>query len=232
MKSIGLIGGMSWHATLTYYRLINERVQRKLGGIASAEITIRSLNLAEMQPLATAERWDEVTAILVDHARVLERAGVDVIAIASNTPHMVAGEVSAAIDTPLLHIADAAGDRLSSDKQRTVALVGTRFVMDNAFYADRLRDQYGLEVLRPDEHGRDAIHTLIFDELCRGRTGESTRAKLLVELRKLRERGADAILLACTDFSTLFESGDCGLPLYDTTAIHAEALAMIAVETA
>ena len=220
MKTIGLIGGMSWASSAHYYRLINEAVAARLGGLHSAQILIYSFDFERLAALQRADRWDEAAHLVADAATRLERAGADVLLIGSNTMHSVAEPVAAAVKIPLIHVADATARAIAARGIKTVGLLGTRFTMEKPFYVDKLRS-HGLRVLVPDEAGRERAHAIIFGELCRNVVVDASRAEFVGLIDALAGRGAEAIILGCTEIMLLVGPGDCRLPAFDTTEIHA-----------
>jgi aspartate racemase len=223
VKTIGLLGGMSWESTALYYSIINETVKQRLGGLHSAKLCLVSVDFAEIESLQHRDRWDEAAAALVAAAQSVERGGADCLVICTNTMHKVAGDVEAGIGIPLLHIADATGWRLQNDGVGSVALLGTRFTTEEPFYRDRLADGFGLEVLTPDRGGREAMHRVIYEELCLGVADPSSRDTVLGIIDELRAAGAEAVILGCTEITMLIKPEHTAMPLYDTTRIHAEA---------
>ena len=228
-KVIGLIGGMSWESSAEYYRIINERVRDRLGGLHSARCLMWSFDFAEIEALQHAGRWDDATALLIDAARRLERGGADFVVICTNTMHRMADEVQAAIGLPLLHIADPTAERIRAAGLGRVGLLGTAFTMEQDFYKVRLVQKHGLEVLVPDEDDRAAVHRVIYDELVQGRVVESSRQAYRGVIERLVGRGAEAVILGCTEIMLLVRPEDSPVPLYDTTAIHAEAAVELAL---
>lgn len=222
MKTIGLIGGMSWESTATYYRLLNEGVKEVYGGFHSAKIILYSVDFAEIEELQRAGRWEEAGIILADAALRLEQAGADCMMICTNTMHRVADKVASSIRVPLIHIADATAERIVKDQVKTVGLLGTSFTMEQEFYRGRLEHKYGLQVVIPEEAERRIVHDVIFNELCLGQIRENSRTQYKRIAENLAGRGAEAIILGCTEISLLLGSKDTGLRLYDTTALHAE----------
>ena len=214
---------MSWESTATYYRLLNEGVRERLGGLHSARILLHSVDCHEIDQHMRAGAWDAAGAQLGEAARALQAAGADCILIGTNTLHRVAPAVAAAITVPLLHVADATAGHIRAAGLTTVGLLGTRFVMEQAFYVDRLRAQHGLDVRVPGADDRQAIHRIIFEELVLGKRLESSRATLRRIMADLVAAGAAGIILGCTEFSLLVEAGDAGVPLFDTTSLHATA---------
>ena len=221
MKVIGLIGGMSWESTVPYYRLINEAVKERLGGLHSARIVLYSVDFHDVEAMQRAGDWAAAGSLLAAAAGSLQSAGAECIVLCTNTMHKVAPEVEAAVTIPLLHIADATAEAVKAEGLSTVGLLGTRFTMEQAFYRERLTEMHGLRVLTPVEADRAIVHRVIYDELCVGRTVESSRDEYRRIMSALVERGAQAIILGCTEISLLVGAGDCSVALFDTTAIHA-----------
>lgn len=220
MKTISLLGGMSWESTQTYYRLINEGVKARLGGLHSAKLVLFSVDFAEIEALQHKGDWAETARILSRAAVSLQKAGADFLVIGTNTMHKVAPEIQQAIDIPLLHIADATSRVLAQDGITRVGLLGTRFTMEQAFYRDRL-EAAGIEVVIPDEAQRNTVHQVIYEELCRGEINPASREAYLDIVAALAERGAQAVILGCTEIGLLIQQADTRVPLYDTTGIHA-----------
>lgn len=225
MKTLGLIGGMSWESSIPYYRQINETVKHALGGLHSAKIILFSVDFHEIEVLQRRGDWDAAGEILAQAAQALERAGADAIVLCTNTMHKVAGTIEAAVKIPLLHIADPTATKIRSQGLQTIGLLGTRFTMEQAFYKDRLRQQHGLKVLIPNEADCAIIHRIIYDELCLGIIRESSRQDYLRIMSALIESGAEGIILGCTEISLLVHNGDVAVPLFDTTSLHARAAA-------
>jgi len=223
MRTIGMIGGMSWESTLVYYRIINKAVRERLGGLHSAKSILYSVDFAEIEALQHAGRWDAAQAILVEAARSLVRAGADLVIICTNTMHKLADGVAAGIVVPLLHIADPTADAVLAAGMDTVALLGTRFTMEEEFYRKRLEDRYRLRVLIPDAVQRQTVHNTIYTELCLGRIREGSRQAYLRIIEDLVERGAQGIILGCTEIGLLVRAESCPVPVFDTARIHAEA---------
>lgn len=223
MKLIGLLGGMSWESTALYYRLINEEVRARLGGLNSARLVLYSVNFAEIEQLQNEGRWQEAGDLLCRCAEALERAGADFTLLCTNTMHLVADQLEAVMQRPLLHIADATGEAIRAAGLSRVGLLGTRFTMEQDFYAGRLRSRHGLEVLVPDTGDRDAVHRIIYDELCLGQVKDASRAVYLDIADRLVAQGAQAIILGCTEIGMLLRPEDSDTPLFDTTRLHAEA---------
>jgi len=223
MKTIGLLGGMTWHSTADYYRLINEDVQRRLGGNSSARCVLYSVEFGEFEDLQEAGDWERLTVLMVDGARRVERAGADLILICANTMHRTADAVAAALAIPLIHIADAAAAEIRKSGAKTIGLLGTRYTMEQEFYRNRLETMHGLRVLVPEPDDRARVHDVIYGELGRGIIKESSKSEYLAIINRLRARGAEGIILGCTEIPMLIKPGEAPIPTYDTTAIHARA---------
>jgi aspartate racemase len=222
MKTIGLIGGMSWESSIEYYRMINEGVQQKLGGLHSAKSVMVSVDFAEIEELQHAGQWDEATRQMIAAARQVEHGGADFLVICTNTMHKMAEQVRASIQIPLLHIADATAELILAQGLHKIGLLGTRFTMEEDFYKGRLL-AHGLEVVIPDEPGREIVHRVIYDELCLGQIHDDSHASYKVIMSDLVRQGAQGIILGCTEIGLLVKEGDASVPLFDTTRIHAEA---------
>lgn len=229
MKTIGLLGGMSWESTVSYYRALNESVKRALGGLHSARIVLNSVDFAEIEALQKSGDWSATADILSRAAQSVEAAGADFLLIGTNTMHKVAPEIQAAISIPLLHIADATAEKLKADGVRHVGLLGTRYTMEQDFYKGRMRDLYEMDVLVPSEDEQAVIHQIIFEELCLGIIRDESRQRYLAIMDRLHERGAEAIILGCTEIALLVEPEHTSIPLYDTTRIHAEEAVRLAL---
>jgi aspartate racemase len=220
MKTIGLLGGMSWESTVLYYRWINEETRRSLGGLHSAPIIMVSVNFQEVEALQHQADWAAAGALLAKRARQVEAAGADLLLICTNTMHKVAAEVEAAIRIPLLHIADATAHRIKQSGIKTVGLLGTKFTMEQDFYRGRL-EQQGLKVLVPSDEDREIIHRVIYQELCLGHVRENSRAEFLRIIEDLSAAGAEGVIEGCTEIVMLVQQQHTAVPLFDTTAIHA-----------
>lgn len=229
MKCIGLLGGMSWESTVSYYQALNRGVRAQLGGLHSARVLLNSVDFAGIERLQHAGDWPATARLLAAEARKLQDGGADFLLIGTNTMHKVAPEIEAAIDIPLLHIADATATKLRADGITRVGLLGTRFTMEQDFYKGRLQERFGLVVLVPDEAGRERVHRIIYDELCLGEIRESSRAEYLAIIEELAAAGAEAVILGCTEIALLVGDAQAAVPLYDTTAIHAEAAVALAL---
>ena len=221
MKTIGLIGGMSWESSQLYYRLINEGVKRRLGGLHSAKLLMYSVDFAPIEELQHAGDWDATAEILADAARRLEAGGADFFLIGTNTMHRVAEQVEAAVDMPLLHIADATADILRGDGVSRVGLLGTAFTMELDFYRNRIENG-GIEVVVPELHDRQMVHDIIYQELCLGKVDEDSREAYLAIIDRMRAERIDGMILGCTEIGMLIQQQHTDIRLYDTTAIHAE----------
>ena len=221
MKTIGLIGGMSWESTIPYYRQINERIKERLGGLHSARVALYSVDFHDIERLQHAGDWDAAGRVLADAARSLKAAGADFLVLCTNTMHKVAPAIEAAVDIPLLHIADPTAEAIRAAGVATVGLLGTRFTMEQAFYKDRLVDRFGLQVLTPSEADRQAVHRIIYEELCLGQIRDESREAYRRIIAALVEQGAEAVILGCTEISLLVGQTDAAVPLFDTTALHA-----------
>lgn len=221
MKTLGLLGGMSWESTQTYYRLLNQQVAQRLGGLHSAKVILDSLDFADVEVLQWEEQWEALADLLVKHALRVEAAGADGLIIATNTMHRVAPQVEAALSIPLLHIADATAQALREDGVQIVGLLGTRFTMEQAFYRERLETQ-GITVLVPNDTQREEVHQIIYQELCRGVLDKNSRAAYLDVVEDLHRRGATGVILGCTEIGLLIKQHDTTVALYDTTLLHAK----------
>ena len=232
MKTIGLIGGMSWESTIEYYRIINQAVQMKLGGVHSAKIVMVSLDFAEIEELQTQAKWEEATSIMVDSAKRLEKCGADMVLICTNTMHLMADEVQEGINIPLLHIADATAQTIIDQGLNKVGLLGTRFTMEKDFYRGRLEKKHKLKVLIPDENQRDIVHRVIYQELVKGQIKENSREKYREIIESLVKNGVEGIILGCTEIGLLVKQEDTAVPVFDTTDIHAQAAVEAALDNA
>ena len=221
-KTLGIIGGMSWESTQSYYRLINQGVKKKLGGLHSADLLIHSIDLAPIATLQAQSRWEELGDIMVNSGKRLKAGGADGILIATNTMHKVAEHVQAATNLPLIHIADATAEAIKQKGLTKIALLGTQFTMTEDFYKQRLIDA-GLQVLIPDADARAEIHRIIYDELCQGQLLDSSRQYYKQVIEDLAEQGAEGVILGCTEIGLLISQADSLIPVFDTTAIHAAA---------
>ncbi|MHC4425452.1 MAG: aspartate/glutamate racemase family protein [Planctomycetota bacterium] len=230
MKTIGLIGGMSWESSLEYYRIINQVVRERLGGLHSARIVMHSFDFAEIGTLQCEGDWDEATKLMIGAAQKLERVGADLLVICTNTMHKVADEVQKDIRIPLLHIADAAAEEVKARGLEKVGLLGTRFTMEGNFYKERLSRKHSLEVIVPDEHERQIVDHVIYNELCRGEVTQSSREEFAGIMQNLAANGAEGIILGCTEIGLMVEKRDVKVPVFDTTTIHARSAAQFALK--
>lgn len=221
MKTIGLIGGMSWESSLEYYRVINEVVKEKLGGLHSAKCLMVSVDFAEIEQMQHEGKWDDAAKVLVKAAQDLEKGGADFLVLCTNTMHLSAPEIIRNVTIPFLHIADATAEKIKQDGYKKIGLLGTKFTMEQDFYKGRLTDRYGLEVLIPDEEQRDLVHQVIYNELCLGRIEPSSRQEYTKIIESLKARGAEAVILGCTEIELLVKQSDSPLKVYPTTTIHA-----------
>lgn len=231
MKTIGLLGGMTWHSTALYYQLINEGIQKHLGGLHSARILMASLEFAELERLQRDGEWDKAGQILVDFASKLEQAGADFIVICTNTMHISAPLIEQAINIPLLHIADATADTILKQGYTSTGLLGTRYTMQMDYYKSRLQ-QKGLKVLVPDEKGQIRVNDVIFDELCYGDIRDDSRNDYLTIIDRLSNNGAECVIQGCTEITLLVKQPDTNIRLFDTTAIHAQVAVEFALDEA
>ena len=229
MKVIGLIGGMSWNSTLEYYRIINESFARRLGGLHSARLVLYNLDFDEIQRAQHEGRWDNMASILVDAGNALKRAGVDFLLICTNTMHRVADDVERKVDLPLVHIVDVIGTAVKERQMNRVGLLGTRFLMGGNVYQDRLRDRFAIKVLTPGEEDINIVHQIIYNELCAGKIEPSSRRVCTDIISRLMNKGAESIVLGCTELPLLIRPGDTHAPIFDTTRLHAEAAVNLAL---
>jgi aspartate racemase len=223
MKTIGLIGGMSWESSIEYYRIINQTVKARLGELHSAKSLMYSVDFAEVEILQHHGRWTEAAEMLVDVAKRLENSGAVLILLCTNTMHKVADDIQANVKIPFLHIADATAQRVLASGIRTIGLLGTRFTMEEEFYKGRLSRNYGLRVMVPDAQEREIVHRVIYDELVVGRIEPSSKAQYVRIIEQMIRQGVEGIILGCTEIGLLIHQEDSQVPLFDTTRIHAEA---------
>jgi aspartate racemase len=221
MKTLGLIGGMSWESSLEYYRIINETVREQLGGLHSARIVMHSFDFAKIAELQHTGNWDEASKLLAGAAKRLEQAGAEILVICTNTMHISADYIRKNVNIPLLHIADATAEQIKARGLKKVGLLGTKFTMEEDFYKGRLSDTHGIEVIIPDEHERQIIDRVIYDELCIGQVKRNSKEKFRRIMQDLAEDGAEGIILGCTEICLLVGQGDAEIPVFDTTKIHA-----------
>lgn len=230
MKTIGLIGGMSWESSLEYYRIINEKIKEKLGGLHSAKCVLYSVNFAEIEKLQRAGKWEDATEIMIDAAQRVEKAGADIVLICTNTMHKMADEVEKSVDLPLLHIADVTAKEIKSKGLGTVGLLGTRFTMEQDFYKGRLENRHNIGVIIPEEEERESVHNIIFNELCLGIVKKESKEKVKRIIENLVVQGAEGVVLGCTEIPLLINAEDSPVPLFDTTYIHASQAVEFALE--
>ena len=221
MRMIGLIGGMSWESTVPYYRIINEAVHERLGGLHSARLVLHSVDFHDIERLQAAGDWQAAGAAMAAAARSVQAAGAELMVLCTNTMHKVAGAMERAVDLPLLHIADPTAAAVKALGLTRVGLLGTRFTMEEEFYKGRLRERHGLDVLVPDAAGRETVHRVIYQELCLGKVLEASRAEYRRIIAGLAAAGAQGIILGCTEIGLLVDAGDSPVPLFDTTRLHA-----------
>ncbi|MBB1520109.1 aspartate/glutamate racemase family protein [Aquipseudomonas guryensis] len=222
MKTIGLIGGMSWESTIPYYRHLNEAVKVRLGGLHSAKLVLFSVDFHEIERLQQSGDWDQAGRLLADAAQALERAGAELLVLCTNTMHKVAPAIEQAVSIPLLHIADPTAAAIQAAGLDRVGLLGTRFTMEQAFYRERLEQHHGIRVLIPDAPQREDVHRIIYEELCLGQVREESRAIYRAVIASLVAQGAQAVILGCTEIGLLVGAGDASVPLFDTTRLHAQ----------
>ena len=228
MKTIGLLGGMSWESTVHYYQIINEEVKNKLGGLHSAKIILYSVEFAEIENYQSSNQWKKCGEILGRAAKKLEDAGADFILICSNTIHKVTSQIASMLQIPVVHIADATADELKTCHIKRVGLLGTRYTMKQDFYKDRLSDR-GIEVIIPDDVDVDVVNRIIFEELCVGKVNEKSRKIFRKIIEKMQEKGAEGVILGCTEIGLLIHQSDVSVPVFDTTVIHAKKAVQIAL---
>lgn len=221
MKTIGLIGGMSWESTLEYYRIINETTKLKLGGLHSSKCIMYSVDFQEIEELQHQNKWDELTDIMVNAAQKLKNGGADIIIICTNTMHKMASDIENNIGIKVLHIAEATGEQIIKRKMKKVGLLGTKFTMEGDFYKNVLKDKFHIDVVIPDEDERQVIHEIIYEELCKGEINNFSREKYIKIIENLTVKGAEGIVLGCTEIPLLVKQKDVSVPIFDTTTIHA-----------
>lgn len=222
MKTIGLMGGMSWESSIEYYRIINQAIRERLGGFHSARSVMVSIDFAEIETAQQAGDWDKAAQIMVEAARNVERGGGEFLVICTNTMHKLAPEVGAQIEIPILHIADATASRIKQRGLKRIGLLGTRFTMEEEFYRGRMMEEHGLDILIPADADRELVHDVIYDELVLGKINEQSKVEYLRIIDGLRETGAEGVILGCTEISLLVADGDLEMPTFDTTRIHAQ----------
>jgi len=220
MKVIGLLGGMSWESSLEYYRLINETVKERLGGLHSAKCILYSLDFQEIELLQQEGKWDALTKIMIESSINLEKAGADMVLICTNTMHKMANEVQNAIQIPLLHIADAAAEKVKEMNLKKVGLLGTKYTMEQDFYKGRIKEKYNIDVIIPGTDEREDVHNVIFNELCLGQIKDESGERYKKIIKNLAKNGAEGIILGCTEIPLLINQKDFAIPIFDTTLIH------------
>ena len=221
MKTIGLIGGMSWESSIEYYRIINQEVRKALGGVHSAKSVMVSLDFGEIEELQMKGDWEEATRVMIQSAREVEKGGADFLLICTNTMHLMADDVQAGVDIPLLHIADATARAVKEQGLKSVGLLGTRFTMEKEFYRGRLEKGHKLKVFVPDQSGRELVHNVIYDELVQGMIKDDSRQRYKEVIQNLVKDGAEGIVLGCTEIGLLVKKEDVSVPIFDTMEIHA-----------
>jgi aspartate racemase len=231
MKTIGLIGGMSWESSIEYYRIINETVKAKLGGLHSAKSMMYSVDFADVEILQHQGKWMEAAKMLIAAAKNLEDGGADFIVLCTNTMHKVADDIQANVKIPLLHIADATAQLVKDSGMQKIALLGTRFTMEEGFYKGRLAQNYDLDVIVPDAQEREIVHRVIYDELVLGKIEQRSKAVYLDIIEQMLGQGAEGVILGCTEIGLLVHQEDSQVPLFDTTRIHAEAAVEYALKS-
>jgi len=223
MKTIGIIGGLSWESTLVYYKIMNEYAKEKLGGYHSAKIILYSFDFSEVHFLQVKKEWEKLADVLIDVAKRLQKSGADFLVIASNTTHMFFNDIKKSISIPVLHIADATAATIKDKGLKRVGLLGTKLTMEKDFYIKRLESKHGIKTIVPGKKDRDVINNIIFNELVLGRIKESSREKLIAIIESLVKRGAEGIILGCTEIPLLIKQKDVSVPIFNTTSIHAKA---------
>jgi len=222
MKTIGLIGGMSWESSLEYYRILNEKVKQELGGLHSAKTILYSVDFENIMILQHEGKWNKLTEIMIDAAKNLEKAGADLILICTNTMHKMATDVQNSISLPLLHITDATAQSIKSLNLKKVGLLGTKFTMEQEFYKDRLIEKHNIDVVIPNDKDREIVHKIIYNELCLGNINDTSKKEYIRIINDLVKKGAEGIILGCTEIPLLIKQEDVSVPIFDTTTIHAE----------
>ncbi len=229
MKTIGLIGGMSWESTVTYYQIINETIKKELGGLHSGKILLYSVDFDEIEKCQAEGDWDKSAKILSEVAIKLEKAGADYIVICTNTMHKVAPQIQSQISIPIIHIAEATCDKLKENSIKKVALLGTKYTMTQDFYKSKL-EEGGISVIIPDEQDVEIVNNVIYNELCLGKVLDTSKKKYIEIIEKLSKKGAEGVILGCTEIGLLINQNDTLLPVFDTTKIHAEKAALLSIK--
>jgi aspartate racemase len=230
VKRIGLLGGMSWESSAQYYRLANEEIRMRCGGLHSADLLLRSVDFSDIEPLQRAGRWEEAGTRLAGEARVLQDAGAELLVLCTNTMHKVADAITEAVEVPLVHIADATAEAVRAEQLTRVGLLATAYTMEQDFYVGRLRQRHGLDVLVPDAEDRLAVHEIIYNELCVGIIGDGSRERYREIMRRLVDRGAEGILFGCTEIDLLVSRQDASVPVFDTTRLHVKKAVELALQ--
>ncbi|HAF29230.1 MAG TPA: aspartate racemase [Bacteroidales bacterium] len=230
MKTIGLIGGMSWESSLEYYRIINEKVKKELGGLHSAQSLMYSVDFEQIKVLQHEGKWGELTEIMIDAAKRLEKGGAEIIVICTNTMHKMADDVQKNINLPLIHIADTTAQSIKTQKLKKIGLLGTKFTMEQDFYKKRLTEKHGLDVVIPNDEDRDIVHQIIYKELCLGSIKNESKKEYVRIINNLVKDGAEGIILGCTEIPLLINQNDVSVPIFDTTTLHAEGAVLEAIK--
>ncbi len=230
MKTIGMIGGMSWESSLEYYRIMNQAVKEKLGGFHSAPCILYSVDFDDVEKLQHQGDWESLTRLMIEAAQRVKKAGADFLVICTNTMHKMADEVQGAIQIPLLHIADVTAEAIKANGQSRVGLLGTKFTMEQDFYKGRLQEIHGIDVLIPEDKERQVIHDILYNELCLGEIKELSKGKFQSIIQNLVKRGAQGVILGCTEIPLIVRQEDYEIPLYDTTALHSRAAVDFALQ--
>lgn len=230
MKTIGLIGGMSWESSAEYYRLINEFVKRELGDLHSCKSIMYSVDFGEIEKLQHNGQWEELTKVMIEAGKSLQNAGADFVVICTNTMHLMAEDVQARINIPLLHIADATGESIVSKQYKKVGLLGTKFTMGQEFYKGRLKEKFGIEVIVPSEEEQTIVHNVIYNELVQGHIRTESKNKYSEIIQNLKKQGAEGVILGCTEIPLLVKQEDSVIEIFDTTTIHSEAAVRLALK--
>jgi aspartate racemase len=230
MKTIGLIGGMSWESSLEYYRIINEKVKKELGGLHSAKSIMYSVDFENIKNLQHEGKWDELTNLMMDAAKRLEKAGADLLVICTNTMHKMANEVENCIKLPLIHIADATAESIKKQNLNKIGLLGTKFTMEQDFYKGRLKEKHNVDVVIPTDEDREIVHKIIYNELCLGNIKDSSKNEYVRIINNLIQQGAQGVILGCTEIPLLVKQNDVSVPVFDTTTIHAEFAVLEAIK--
>lgn len=230
MKTIGLIGGMSWESSIEYYKLINELVKEKLGGVHSCKSIMNSVDFSEIEKLQHNGEWEKLTEIMVDIAKKLEKTGADCIVICTNTMHKMAEDIEREVKIPLIHIADSVGENIVKLNLKKVALIGTKFTMEQDFYKERIRNKFGIEVIIPNENDKNIVHRVIYEELVKGQFRDESRKEYIRIIRELTKEGAEGVILGCTEIPLLISQTDVEIPIFDTTKLHSESAVEFALK--